>query len=98
MNGRLDLHDPPISEQVWSDAVLTRYYQELLDFCLCRARGRDMTANLAQEACLRVLSVQQALQGESSIPSSPKAYVDGSLARFHVSTASVLKRVVGERP
>ena len=42
--------------------MLTRYYQELLNFCLRRARDRDMAADLAQEACLRVLSMQQAGQ------------------------------------
>lgn len=42
--------------------MLTRYYRDLLNFCLRKARDRDAAADLAQESYARVLSMQQAGQ------------------------------------
>lgn len=42
--------------------MLTRYYRELLNFCLRKARDRDTAADLTQESFARVLSMQQAGQ------------------------------------
>ncbi len=42
--------------------VLTRYYRDLLNFCLRKARDRDTAADLAQESFARVLKMQQAGQ------------------------------------
>jgi len=39
--------------------VLTRYYRELLKFCLRKTADRDTAADLAQESFARVLSMQQ---------------------------------------
>lgn len=42
--------------------MLTRYYRDLLNFCLRNARDRETAADLAQESYARVLSMQQAGQ------------------------------------
>ncbi|QEI07890.1 RNA polymerase sigma factor [Pigmentiphaga aceris] len=42
--------------------MLTRYYRDLLNFCLRKARDRDTAADLAQESFARVLKMQQAGQ------------------------------------
>jgi len=42
--------------------VLTRYYRDLLNFCLRKVRDRDVAADLAQESYARVLSMQQSGQ------------------------------------
>ena len=42
--------------------VLTRYYRDLLNFCLRKVRDRDAAADLAQESYARVLSMQRAGQ------------------------------------
>lgn len=42
--------------------VLTRYYRDLLNFCLRKVRDRDTAADLAQESYARVLSMQQSGQ------------------------------------
>ncbi len=42
--------------------MLTRYYRDLLNFCLRKVRDRDTAADLAQESYARVLSMQQAGQ------------------------------------
>jgi RNA polymerase sigma-70 factor (ECF subfamily) len=42
--------------------VITRYYRELLSFCLGKVKDRDAAADLAQESYVRVLSMQQAGQ------------------------------------
>ncbi|MPS87600.1 MAG: RNA polymerase sigma factor [Comamonas sp.] len=39
--------------------VLTRYYRDLLNFCMRKVRDRDTAADLAQESYARVLSMQQ---------------------------------------
>ncbi len=39
--------------------VITRHYQELLGFCLCKAKDEDSAADLVQESYARVLSMQQ---------------------------------------
>lgn len=40
--------------------MLTRYYRDLLNFCMRKVRDRDTAADLAQESYARVLSMQQA--------------------------------------
>lgn len=40
--------------------MLTRYYRELLNFCLRKAKDRESAADLAQESFMRVLTMQQA--------------------------------------
>lgn len=42
--------------------MLTRYYRELLSFCLRKSNDRDMAADLAQESYARVLALQQSGQ------------------------------------
>lgn len=42
--------------------MLTRYYRDLLNFCLRNARDRETAADLAQESYARVLSMQRAGQ------------------------------------
>lgn len=42
--------------------MLTRYYRDVLNFCLRKARDRDTAADLAQESFVRVLTMQQAGQ------------------------------------
>ncbi|GAA5233390.1 RNA polymerase sigma factor [Verticiella sediminum] len=42
--------------------VLTRYYRDLLNFCMRKVRDRDTAADLAQESYARVLSMQQSGQ------------------------------------
>ncbi len=39
--------------------MLTRYYRDLLNFCMRKVRDRDTAADLAQESYARVLSMQQ---------------------------------------
>lgn len=43
--------------------MLTRYYRDLLDACLRKARDRDTAADLAQESFARVLAMQR--QGQA---------------------------------
>jgi len=43
-------------------ALLTRYYRDLLNFCLRKTRDRDAAADLAQESFTRVLAMQRAGQ------------------------------------
>jgi RNA polymerase sigma factor (sigma-70 family) len=42
--------------------VITRYYRELLNFCLRKVKDHDTAADLAQESYARVLAMQQAGQ------------------------------------
>lgn len=42
--------------------MLTRYYRDLLNFCLRKTRDRDAAADLAQESFTRVLAMQRAGQ------------------------------------
>lgn len=42
--------------------MLTRYYRDLLNFCLRKTRDRDAAADLAQESFTRVLATQRAGQ------------------------------------
>lgn len=42
--------------------LLTRYYRDLLSFCLRKTRDRDAAADLAQESVTRVLAMQRAGQ------------------------------------
>ena len=39
--------------------MITRYYRELLTFCLRKVKDHEAAADLAQESYLRVLSMQQ---------------------------------------
>lgn len=39
--------------------MLERYYRDLLNFCMRKARDRDTAADLAQESYARVFSMQQ---------------------------------------
>lgn len=50
----------PFQDLGWT--VLTRYYRDLLNFCLRKAKNRDTAADLAQESFVRVLAMQQAGQ------------------------------------
>ena len=49
-----------------SDAVVARYYQELLNFCWRGLRNREAALDLVQESYVRVLGVQ-----DSSAPGAP---------------------------
>ena len=51
-----------------SDAVVARYYQELLNFCWRSLRNREAAFDLVQESYVRVLGVQHGeAQGESAV-------------------------------
>ncbi|APA67099.1 sigma-70 family RNA polymerase sigma factor [Janthinobacterium sp. 1_2014MBL_MicDiv] len=48
-----------------SDAVVARYYQELLNFCWRSLRNREAAADLVQESYVRVLGAQSVPDGAS---------------------------------
>ena len=51
-----------------SDAVVARYYQELLNFCWRSLRNREAAFDLVQESYVRVLGAQRGeAQGESAV-------------------------------
>lgn len=54
------LGKPSFLDPGWT--VLTRYYRDLLNFCLRKTRDRDTAADLAQESFVRVFAMQQAGQ------------------------------------
>lgn len=45
--------------------MLTRYYRDLLNFCLRKVRDRETAADLAQESFVRVLGMQR--QGQAIV-------------------------------
>ena len=56
-----------------SDAVVARYYQELLNFCWRSLRNREAAYDLVQESYARVLGVQDAATPEAPAVREPRA-------------------------
>lgn len=56
-----------------SDAVVARYYQELLNFCWRSLRNRQAAADLVQESYVRVLGVQDRSELGAQAVREPRA-------------------------